>query len=119
MQYLIQMRLASSGRPTTSADGITFIERFILPTLERCKTLLDEKKIVAGGPMSGAVALVMIVNAESEGELDDVITRLPIWPRMETDVTPLSTFEGRALALRHRLEQLKADVQRAAGESAG
>jgi muconolactone delta-isomerase len=61
----------------------------------------------------------MIVNAESEGELDDVITRLPIWPRMETEVTPLTTFEGRALALRPRLEQLKADVQRAAGESAG
>jgi hypothetical protein len=34
-------------------------------------------------------------------------------------VTPLTTFEGRALALRPRLEQLKADVQRAAGESAG
>jgi hypothetical protein len=63
MQYLIHMRLASSGRPTTSADGITFIERFIL--------------------------------------------------------TPLTTCAGRALALRPRLEQLKADVQRAAGESAG
>ena len=119
MQYLIQMRLASSGRPTTSADGIAFIERFILPTLELCQKLLDERKIVAGGPMSGAVALVMIVNADSERELDEVITRLPIWPRMETDVTPLTTFEGRALALRPRLEQLKADVQRAAGESAG
>ena len=68
--------------------------------------------------MSGAVALVMIVNAESAGELDDVITRLPIWPRMETDVTPLTTFEGRALSLRPRLEQLKAEAQRAGGESA-
>jgi hypothetical protein len=43
--------------------------------------------------------------------LDDVVTRLPIWPRMETEVTPLITFEARALALRPRLDELKARVR--------
>jgi len=31
MQYLVQMRLSTAGRPTTSEDGVAFIEQFILP----------------------------------------------------------------------------------------
>ncbi len=117
MQYLIQMRLSSSARPTTQEDGIAFIEQSIFPTLELCKKLQEEKKILAGGPMSGAVAIALIVNAESARELDDLITSFPVWPRMETEVTPLTTFEGRAQTLRPRLEQLKAQG-RDAGMSA-
>jgi muconolactone delta-isomerase len=40
---------------------------------------------------SGAIALSLIVSVESVQELDDLITGLPVWPRMETTVTPLST----------------------------
>jgi hypothetical protein len=47
--------------------------------------------------------------------LDDLVTRLPIWPRMETEVTPLITFEARALALRPRLDELKARVRASSG----
>jgi len=113
MQYLVQMRLAS--RPTTPQDGVALIEQFILPTLEQCKKLLDEKKILAGGPMSGAVALVLIVNAESARELDDLITSLPLWSRVETEVIPLSSFEGRQQGVRPTLERLKARMQAAQG----
>lgn len=113
MQYLVQMRLVPQGRPTSNQEGATFIEQYILPTLERCKKLQGEKKILAGGPISAAVGLVLIVTAESARELDDLITSLPVWPRMETDVTPLTTFEGRAETLRPRLEQLRAQAQKA------
>ena len=61
--------------------------------------------------MSGAVALVLIVNVESVQELDDLLTGLPVWPRMETEVTPLTTFEGRARSLRPRLDRLKAELK--------
>lgn len=64
--------------------------------------------------MSGAVALALIVTAESARDLDDLITSLPVWPRMETDVTPLTSFEGRGLALRPRLEQFRAKVRETA-----
>jgi muconolactone delta-isomerase len=113
MQYLVQMKLVPQGRPTTTEEGAAFIEQFIFPTLELCKKLLDQKKILAGGPMSGVIALVFIVNAESARELDDLLTSLPVWSRMETDVTPLTTFEGRAETLRPMLEQLKAQTHRA------
>ena len=114
MQYLVQMKLVAPGRPTTPEEGAAFIEQYIFPTLELCKKLQGEKKILAGGPVSGAIGLVLIVNAESAREVDDLITSLPIWPRMETEVIPLTTFEGRAEILRPRLERLKAQMRGAA-----
>ncbi len=111
MQYLVQMRLANSSRATTSQEGIAFIEQFIFPTLELCQKLQDEKKILAGGPTSGAVGLMLVVSVDSSQELDDLITSLPVWPRMETEVIPLTSFEGRKATLRPRLEQLKARVR--------
>ncbi|HET7208596.1 MAG TPA: muconolactone Delta-isomerase family protein [Terriglobales bacterium] len=106
MNYLVQLKLAN--RPANQQEGAVFIEQFILPTLELCKKLEAERKIVAGGPLSGAIALSLIVSAESVQELDKVITSLPVWPLMETTVTPLSTFDVRMQAVRARLQQLKA-----------
>ncbi len=64
--------------------------------------------------MSRAIGLVLIVEGESAREVDDLITSLPVWPLTETDVTPLTTFEGRAEILRPRLERLKAQMRRPA-----
>lgn len=108
MQYLVQMELRSPARPMSEKDGLDFIEKFIFPTLKLCKKLQDEKKILAGGPVSGAVALVLIVSAESALELDDLIASLPIWSRMETQVIPLTTFDDRMHSLLPRLKDLKA-----------
>jgi muconolactone delta-isomerase len=112
MQYLVDMKLAAYGRPTGGPqDGVSFIEQFILPSLELCQKLEVEKKILAGGPAGGAIRLVMIVRVESAQELDELIESLPIWPQMETTVTPLTSFNGRMVALRPRLERLKAKLQ--------
>ena len=110
-QYLVQMKLAVYGRPTTPQEGATFIEDYIFPSLEMCKKLQEEKKILAGGPMSGTIGIAMILQADSAQELDELIENLPIWPRMETTVTPLTTFDGRIVAIRPRLERLKAKLQ--------
>ena len=108
MQYLVQLRLSSTGRPLNTHEGIAFIKGFIFPTLEQCEKLQERGRIVAGGPMSGAVALALIVSAESAQELDDLITSLPVWPRMETEVIPLTTFDGRRRSLVSKLEELEA-----------
>lgn len=103
MQYLVEMKLVPQGRPVNAEAGVAFFEEFIRPTLELGKKLQDEKKILAGGPVSGAIGLAMIVQAESARELDDLLTGLPIWPRMEVEVTPLTTFDDRALSIQRRL----------------
>ncbi len=84
------------------------IEQFVLPALERCKALETEKRIAAGGPVGGRIALALIVRAGSIQELDELLQTLPVWPLMETTVTPLTNFEDRILAVRSTLERLKA-----------
>ncbi len=107
MQYLVEMKLADSVRSKSPTDGIVLIERYIVPTLEMCKNLQAEGRIIAGGPASGAIHLILIVTADSAAELDAIVAGLPVWPLMETTVTPMTTFEGRLQALRPRLESLK------------
>ena len=113
MQYLVEMKLAASSRPSGGAEeGIACIEQLILPSLEACETLLEEKKIRAGGPAVGAIRLMLIVSAESAQELDELVSSLPIWPRMETTMVPLTTCGGRATSLRPKMEGRKAMVQK-------
>src|SRR5215469_11626109 len=103
MQYLVQMRIVPQSRPMSKEEGKVFFDEFIHPTLELCKKLQDEKKILAGGPISGTIGLALVVKADSAKELDDLVTGLPVWPRMETEVTPLTTFDDRALSVQRRL----------------
>ena len=113
MQSLVDMKLAASSRPSGgAAEGSACIEPRILPSLEACETLLEEKKRLAGGPAVGAIRLILIVSAESAQERDELVSSLPIWPRMETTMVPLTTCGGRATSLRPQLEGRKAMVQK-------
>ena len=105
MQYLVQMRLADSGRSKSPGEVASFIEQFVFPTLDLCKRLEAEKTILAGGPLGGAIALAVVIKAESIQELDELIESLPVWPLMETTVTPLTSFEGREVVARQMLER--------------
>ncbi|HEY1655864.1 MAG TPA: helix-turn-helix domain-containing protein [Candidatus Tumulicola sp.] len=49
------------------------------------------------------VSLALIVSAESPRELDDLITSLPVWPQLETRVTPLTTFDDRRRSVAAKL----------------
>ena len=109
MEYLVDMRLADSGRSATPAEGLVFLEQYILPTLELGEKLALEGRILAGGPISGAIGLAFIIRASSALEIDEMVAGLPVWPRMVTTVTPLHTWTGRRDALRSRLERLRAD----------
>ena len=113
MQCLIQIKLAAHSRPNTPEDGATFLEGYIFPSLEMCKRLEEEKRIVAGGPMIGTIGIALILQAETGQQLDELIASLPVWPLMETTVTPLTTFEGRVATLRPRLERLRAKLKTA------
>ena len=119
MEYLVDMRLADSGRSTTPAEGLTFLEQYILPTLDLCKKLAGKDRIVAGGPVSGAIALAFIIRANSAPEIDQIVGGLPVWPRMVTTVTPLTTWSDRASGLRSRLERLRAGKMPGEAQASG
>ena len=111
MQYLVQMKLASHSRPNSPQEETTFIQGYIFPSLEMLIELQEEKKILAGGPMSGTIGIALILQADSAQEIDELVESLPVWPLMETAVTPLTTFEGRIATLRPKLERLKARLE--------
>jgi muconolactone delta-isomerase len=105
MQYLVQMKIVAQARPASAAEGRVFFNEYIHPTQEICRKLQDQRNILAAGPTSGAIGLALVVQADSARELDDLITGLPVWPPRETEVTPLSTFEDRALSIQSRLRE--------------
>jgi len=111
MQYLVQMKLASHSRPDSPQEETTFIQGYIFPSLEMLKKLQEENKILAGGPMSGTIGIALILQADSAQEIDELVESLPVWPLMETAVTPLTTFDGRIATLRPKLERLKANLK--------
>jgi hypothetical protein len=108
MECLVDMRLADSARSTTVAEGLVFVEQYILPTLALGEKLTAENRILAGGPLSGTIGLSFIIRAENAAEIDEIVAGLPVWPQMVTTVTPLTTWSGRRNALSARLERLRA-----------
>ena len=73
---------------------------------------MRKRKSWREGPISGTIAIAVIVEAASPLELDGIFENLPVWPLMETSVTPLTTFEDRIRAISPRLERDKADAHK-------
>jgi hypothetical protein len=78
----------------------------IFPTIARAERLIAEQKVVAGGPVSGRIALRLIVEAESARHADQLVTSLPLWPLPETRITPLISFAERREHAQKLLENL-------------
>jgi len=107
MLFLIELDHVKQGTPLTPEIGSAFIEQTIFPTLARAEELVKAKKILAGGPVLGRVALRLIVESDSLSDVDKIITSLPIWPLAETRVTPLITFSERRQHAEALLESLQ------------
>ena len=95
MLFLVDLDHAKSGPPPTPESGRAFIGQVIFPTLARAEQLVAEKKIVAGGPVAGRVALRLMIDADSLEQVDRVVSNLPLWTQAETRITPLITFAER------------------------
>lgn len=107
MLFLVELDHVKSGLPLPPEGGRDFIEQVILPTLARAEELVDEEKIVAGGPVLGRIALRFIIEVDTMQEVDQLVSSLPIWPLAESRVTPLVGFADRRNSVRAILERLK------------
>jgi hypothetical protein len=105
MRYLVN---GSTG-PTSpmNEDMIELLEHFILPGFEALKRLESENRILAGGIPVSERAVVFIIDAQSNEELDQILRGLPFWSILEWQVTPLQSFDGRAFHERKILQQLR------------
>jgi len=108
MLFLVELDHVRSGAPLSPEAVRTFIEQIIFPTIARAEQLIDEKKIVSGGPVAGRVALRFMVEAESAGHVDQLVTSLPLWPLAETRITALISFSERRQHVESLLEGVRA-----------
>src|SRR5215831_17056728 len=107
MLFLVELDHVKSGLPVSPEAGQDFIEQVILPTLARAEQLVADKKIVAGGPVLGRIALRFILEVDSPQEVDQLVSSLPIWPLAERKITPLVGFEDRRNSVQRFLEILE------------
>jgi hypothetical protein len=107
MLFLVELDHVKQTAPTTPEAGRAFIEHIIFPTIARAEQLMAEKKIAGGGVVVGRIALRLLVVAESCGQVDQMISSLPLWPAAETRVTPLIAFSERREHVQQLLETLR------------
>ena len=105
MRYLV----AGSGGPgfASPEEALEVLEDVILPSFSKLIELEKTKKIIAGGLPVGDRALVFIVEAKSNDELDQMLRQLPLWGEFDWEVTALQTFNGRAKQERQAVRDLK------------
>jgi len=106
MLFLVELDHVKSGIPLSPEAGLSFIKQYIFPTLARAEQLVAEKKIVAGGPVVGHIALRLIVEADSLAEVDRLVYSLPLYPLAETKITPLIAFADRRASVQAVMERL-------------
>ncbi len=87
MKYLVTIESIETGLlpPQQMAN---LMERAILPSIEAVVELEEEKKVLPGGVHVGKRAGVMIIEADSNEELDQLLTSLPFWGLMKVEVSP-------------------------------
>lgn len=106
--YLVEMTFAPFASPPAPQEVVAFTEWFVLPTLEALKKLVAAGQILAGGTPLAVPGFSFIARVSSPQELEQMISGLPLWPRSQARVVPLSTFGSRAASIRERLSVARA-----------
>jgi muconolactone delta-isomerase len=108
MKYLVTMELIGIPPAASPQEMVRWLEQTIIPSEEAMMKLEAERKILAGGDLSGRRGWALIVEAASNEELSRLLMSIPEWPFLKVDVTPLESFGGRQAQHRQMLEGLKA-----------
>lgn len=91
--YLVTMNLIRTD-PLLPVDQLTrFIRGAILPSMESLTQLQAQGKVVSGGYPIGRPAIVLLVDAASEEELQEILEGLPIWDHVEAETRRMQGFE--------------------------
>jgi muconolactone delta-isomerase len=104
MTYLVK---GSSGPVSLSSEEMApLLENVVIPSLDQLAKWEKEGKVTGGLPV-GQRALVFIIEASSNGELDQMLRSLPILGGMNWKVIPLQSFSGREGMEKNILTEMK------------
>jgi hypothetical protein len=92
--YLVSMNLRRAD-PLLPVDQLTeFVRDAILPSVEALTRLQAEGKVVSGGyPVGGRPAIVLLVEANTERELYEILEDLPLWEQVEVEARRMQGLE--------------------------
>lgn len=92
MRYLITIDNVDPNTALIAEQAVQLREQVVIPTWNECAKLEAENKIVAGGVAAGSEHSILIVEAASLDELNQLVQGLPAWGRLKIAVTPLQDF---------------------------
>jgi muconolactone delta-isomerase len=111
MHYLVMIENNETAAPLSKQQRVQLLEQMVVPTLEACAKLESEQKIVAGGVAAGAGSIMLVIEAASNEELNQLVQSLPAWGAMKTAVTPLQSFAERVAYHRETVERFNASPE--------
>lgn len=94
----------------SNSEAAAVLENGILPLFDQLLALQADKRIVAGGLPVGSRTLYLIVEADSNAEVDQMLRDLGAWGVFSWTVTPLQTLRGRAQMERDIVKQIKSGM---------
>jgi hypothetical protein len=90
--YTPALRKGAQNELRAERDQLTQFKRgTILPSVESLAQLQAQGKVVSGGYPIGRPAIMLLVDAESDEELYEIVEGLPIWEQVE--ITCMRGFE--------------------------
>ena len=106
-RYLVAIDLPSEAAPDgmlSSIEGLLgTVRECLLPTLEALSALKERGVVLDGGYPSGKRSIMLIVEADSEERVQEMMEGVPGWEAGTTEVSRLHTleelFERRSLRL--------------------
>ena len=107
MRYLVTGTYVEPGPLLPPQQVVQMLEQVVIPSLESMAALEKEKRIVAGGVLTGAREGVLIIEASSHEEVTRTLMNLPFWGLLKWQVTPIESFEFRAKLEREGVARMK------------
>jgi hypothetical protein len=86
---------------------VPMMEQMVFPSMEAVAKLQDQKKILAGGLVTGERALAFMLEAASNIEVSRLLVELPFWGIVKWDVKPLDPIRERVVEERKGIDHLK------------
>ena len=91
-------------------QAASVLENGIIPLFDALQKLEDDKVIVVGGLPAGSRTLYLVVQADSNEEVDKMLRALPAWGIFKWKVTPLQSLKGRGDMERANLKAMRSGM---------
>jgi Muconolactone delta-isomerase len=92
-QYLVTVDIADADPLLPIDQLVTVVRDAVLPSIESLISLKAQGKVVTGGYPQGQSSLVLIMEADSDEQLNEILSDLPLSNAAELEATRLRSFE--------------------------